>query len=139
MKIVLDLEIDEQDSKKFLDVSSLHNLSTNEFVQNLLKNELENVVYFENGFKYDKQKKALLNTNNNYIELTNLETQFIELLITNPNNYFTTDIIIENVIAKKPMSIYTLRNVIKKIREKTFPELITSKHNSGYKINALVF
>ena len=54
------------------------------------------------------------------------------------DKYVSSDEIIENVSKTKPMSIFAMRNVVKKLRDKTHKDLITVKSNVGYMIKKLV-
>jgi DNA-binding response OmpR family regulator len=86
---------------------------------------------------YDLNKKALT-YNDNLIILTYIEGLFLEYLIKNMDKYVSSDEIIENVSKTKPMSIFAMRNVVKKLRDKTHKDLITVKSNVGYMIKKLV-
>jgi len=56
LTIITNIELDKINYNKLLALSKFHNLSTNEFIKNLLEKELENIVYFEHGFTYDRMK-----------------------------------------------------------------------------------
>lgn len=71
------------------------------------------------------------------IILTDLEKQLIDLLIRNINKFVSSDEIIENLSRSKKMSIFSMRNIIKKIRDKTSKDFITVKSAVGYMIRSV--
>lgn len=68
------------------------------------------------------------------IILTDLEKQLLDLLIKNINKFVSSDEIIENLSRSKKMSIFSMRNLIKKLRDKTCKDLIIVKNAIGYMI-----
>ena len=134
MKIEIDLN--EYDYQKLLKVSSYYKLTKEDYVKLIVNKNLENNIYLEHGYVYDLDKKVLM-YENNLIYLNNLEEQLFEYLIKNIDRYVSSNEIIENVVKSKPMSIFAMRNQIKKIRDKTHKDLIMVKSNVGYVINSL--
>lgn len=92
-----------------------------------------NIVYLENDFYYDKSSKRLFNSDKQIIKLTNYEEEFFDLLIANLNQFVSINDIFNHIWGEK-VSIFTLRNLVKKIRDKSYYEIIVNKSNIGYKI-----
>jgi two-component system, OmpR family, response regulator MprA len=93
-------------------------------------------IQFENGFYFDITRELLFQ-NKKIIKLTKTERKLIKLLVENINQLVTYEEISEIVWYGKNFSIYSLRNVIKHIREKTDESFIKNSSNRGYIINSL--
>ena len=103
---------------------SLNFLSTNKKVQ------------FEKGFYFDVNKEILFQ-GKKIIKLTRTERRLVSLLASNVNNLVTYEDIASVVWKGKEFSIYSLRNVVKHIREKTDELFIKNSSNRGYVINTI--
>ncbi len=68
------------------------------------------------------------------INFTKIELQLFKLLVSNLNNITKIEDIAELIWRKKNFSRISLRAYIKKIRDKTYSNLIVNKSNIGYKI-----
>ena len=93
-------------------------------------------LQFENGFYFDMNKELLFQGKKT-IKLTKTEKKLINLLALNPNVLVTYEHISSVVWKGKEFSIYSLRNVIKHIREKTDETFIKNSSNKGYVINTI--
>ncbi len=93
-------------------------------------------VQFENGFYFDVNKEILFQ-GKKIIKLTKTEKKLVNLLASNPNVLITYEDISSVVWKGKEFSIYSLRNVIKHIREKTDETFIKNSSNRGYVINTI--
>lgn len=93
-------------------------------------------VQFEDGFYFDINRELLFQ-NKKIIKLTKTERKFIKLLVENVNQLVTYEDISEVVWSGKNFSIYSLRNVVKHIREKTDESFIKNSSNRGYVISSL--
>jgi DNA-binding response OmpR family regulator len=129
----IEIELNEDDYQKLLKISSYNKLDKEAYAKSIIKKDLDNNIYLEYGFVYDLNKKSLVH-NNDLIILTSFEEQLFEYLIKNMDRYVSSDEIIENIFKTKPMSIFAMRNLIKKIRDKTHKDLIIVKSNVGYMI-----
>lgn len=92
-------------------------------------------IILEYGFEYDSENKILKNTESESVTLTRYERDLLHLLITNHNkvvNYMTIE---SYVWQDKNMSPETLRMCIKKIRNKTYPDIIKNVLGLGYQID----
>lgn len=106
-------------------------LSIEEYLLGLIENDFFSVVNFENDFSFNLSTDKLFHKNDE-IKLKNLEKELFKYLLDNSGSVVTIDEIKEMVWKSNNMSVYTLRNHIKNIREKTYFKLIVSKSNHGY-------
>ena len=93
-------------------------------------------VQFENGFCFDVNKELLFQ-GKKVIKLTKIEKKLVNLLALNPNVLVTYEDISRIVWKGKEFSIYSLRNVVKHIREKTDETFIKNSSNRGYVITTI--
>lgn len=141
--ILLEDDISEDLSMyKFSNVYSIFNKNVDEKV--LLDNielslnflSTNKKVQFEKGFYFDVNKEILFQ-DKKIIKLTRTERRLVSLLASNVNNLVTYEDIASVVWKGKEFSIYSLRNVVKHIREKTDELFIKNSSNRGYVINTI--
>ena len=94
-------------------------------------------IEFENGIYFDEYRDQFFKSGGILIDFTRLEKSFLKLLIVKRNDITDYDIIKEVVWKGKDMSIYTMRNIVNKIRQKTYYEIIKNHSNKGYTIDIL--
>ena len=92
-------------------------------------------VEFQNGIYFDEYRDQFFKAGGALIELTKLEKGFLKLLISRRGEVTDYDTIKEVVWKGKNMSIYTMRNIVNKIRQKTYYEIIKNLSNKGYIIH----
>ncbi|RXJ84682.1 response regulator transcription factor [Arcobacter cloacae] len=92
-------------------------------------------IEFENGIYFDEYRDQFFKSGGVLIDFTRLEKAFLKLLITRRNEITDYDTIKEVVWKGKDMSIYTMRNIVNKIRQKTYYEIIKNHSNKGYTID----
>lgn len=93
-------------------------------------------VQLEQGFYFDVNRELLFK-GKKIIKLTKIEKKLMKLLADNANELVTYEAILSVVWKGKEFSIYSLRNVIKHIREKTDESFIKNSSNRGYVLNTL--
>lgn len=87
------------------------------------------------GFTYDPLNKKIISANGETIKLCHKESMLIELLLQN-KEHITSYEMIETIVWKDDfMSIDSLRTLIRGIRKKTYPNIITNHNSIGYKID----
>ena len=134
--------VSELNEKKF---DLLQNLYVkNILIKNLHLNEIYMYIFLvlkeirkvdlSYGFYYCFENNELL-FNNNIVHLTNLETKVLDLLIKNKNKVISNNEIMERVWKEKRCTIFSIRNIIKKIRDKSFKKIIRNISNKGYIID----
>jgi DNA-binding response OmpR family regulator len=94
-------------------------------------------IEFENGIYFDEYRDQFFKAGGVLIDFTRLEKSFLKLLITKRNEITDYDTIKDIVWKGKDMSIYTMRNIVNKIRQKTYYEIIKNHSNKGYTIDIL--
>lgn len=133
--VELTVKIDDETKDALVEISDKLNLSVDEYVTKLIKNEITKTVNFSNGFYYNRHTTKLYNDRKEEVNLTKTEKNLFILLLENRNNIVDASTIHSIVWKGKNMSIYTLRNMIKNIRDKTYYELIKNHSNLGYSLN----
>jgi len=104
-------------------------------MMSLNQNKRSDKIEFREGFYFDKYREQMFDKNNKIVEFTRLEYGLITLLINRPDEIVDYDMIHKEVWKDKKMSIFTMRNVINKIRQKTYYEIILNRSNKGYTID----
>jgi len=85
---------------------------------------------------YDSYRERFYDTNG-AIEFTKYEFQVLKLLLDNHDKIIGYEEIKEKVWKEKKMSIFTMRNVINKIRNKTYYNIIINNSTAGYQIDTV--
>lgn len=93
-------------------------------------------IQFENGYHFDISSEELFH-GKKIVKLTKIEKKLIKLLSLNPDSLVTYEKIANEVWKGKVFSIYSLRNVINHIREKTNETFIRNFSNRGYILNSI--
>lgn len=94
-------------------------------------------IEFQNGIYYDEYRDQFFKSGGSLIDFTRLEKGFMKLLISKKAEIVDYDTI-KNVVWKgKNMSIYTMRNIVNKIRQKTYYEIIRNHSNKGYVLDEI--
>ena len=86
------------------------------------------------GYYYNSTLKKVINPNHEDVNLTNTQLRIIKILVDNRGEILHVDTIIESAWDKNEVSIFTLRNMIKQIRDKTYYGIIKSHSNKGYSL-----
>lgn len=100
------------------------------------KNIYNAKVILYKGFSYDSQSKLLYNAKGAKISLTKSQQEVLHLLISNIDNIVEYSTIESYVWQEKSMSLDALRMCIKKIRDKSYDEIIENISKVGYRINS---
>jgi len=100
------------------------------------KNIYNSKVKLKNDYTYDCQTKLLFNPKGAKVSLTKNEHELLHLLISNIDKVVDYSVIESYVWQDKSMSLEALRMCIKKIRNKTYSDIIENISKSGYRINS---
>ncbi len=87
------------------------------------------------GFCYDSYRDRVYDKNGKVIALTRLEFGLLKLVIENRGQVVDYDAIKKAVWKDKKMSIFTMRNIVSKIRVKTYYDIFKNASSRGYIIN----
>ncbi|WP_421716756.1 response regulator transcription factor [Arcobacter arenosus] len=92
-------------------------------------------IEFQHGIYFDEYRDQFYKSGGTLIDFTRLEKGFLKLLIAKKGEIVDYDTI-KNVVWKgKNMSIYTMRNIVNKVRQKTYYEIVRNHSNKGYVID----
>lgn len=94
-------------------------------------------IEFQHGIYFDEYRDQFFKEGGAVIEFTKLEKAFIKLLVEKAEEITDYDTIKEVVWKGKDMSIFTMRNIVNKIRQKTYYDIIKNKSNRGYVIDRI--
>ena len=129
----IDLKIDKLLFKNIPFKELNNHIQNLEIIKNEQKNELVNLG---KNFYYNKDNNKIFKDNQS-IHLTIQENNLISELIKSQGN-FISNIALQSIISKEEIaSIDTLRTIIRRIRNKTYKDIIKNKSSIGYKINYL--
>ena len=92
-------------------------------------------IHLDKGYIYDKNSKQLTASDGKIVKLTKLEREIIHLLISNIDKIVSYSTIESYAWQEKSMSIEALRMRIKKIRQKTYNDIIKNISGCGYKVD----
>ena len=120
----------------------VHPYSNEELLMALDKASIKKEIYhplsftdFNMGLSYSPIDKHIISSDDDIIKLTKKEALLIELLLQH-KDYITSYEMIETVVWEDDfMSIDSLRTLIRGIRKKTYPDIITNHNSIGYKID----
>ncbi len=88
-----------------------------------------------NGFYFDGYRDRVYTRTGTAINLTKLELGLLKLVIDNKGTVVDYDSIAKNVWKGKNMSIFTMRNVVNKIRTKIYYDVFNNASSKGYIIH----
>lgn len=131
------IELSDKDLNSLLMIKN-DDLTTEQFIYNIIKAKL-NSILLDDGFYYNTETKELYNNKNEKISFRKKENILFNYLIVysleNDDGYLDIESIKKDVWESEETSIFSIRNVIRAIREKTFHGIIKNKSSSGYRIN----
>jgi DNA-binding winged helix-turn-helix (wHTH) protein len=126
--IIIDSDIKED----IINRTNKLNVSMESYVKRLIETDINNTIKLDNDFYFDKQLDKLFNPLDEEVKLTKIEKNLLKLFLENQNEVLSSQTIHTSVWKGKNMSVYTLRNMIKNLRHKTYYELIKNHSNLGY-------
>ena len=129
-KILIDLDIDDDLKNNIEEKLKNKNLLIKDYILELIQKDIEKTIDF-NGYSYSFEFNKLLYEDKE-VKFTTIENDLFRYLLNNANNIMSTDDIHLNIWKDKKMTLFTLRNVIRSIREKTYHKLIKNVSNRGY-------
>jgi DNA-binding response OmpR family regulator len=88
-------------------------------------------LQLEDYYSYDLQTAKLFYKLQE-IKLTRYEAGLLKVLILNKNTILSYEEIESRVWGEKKCSIYSMRNIVNKIRDKSFPSIIKNISKTGY-------
>jgi DNA-binding response OmpR family regulator len=86
------------------------------------------------GFYFDQYRDKVYSKTGRIVELTKLEYGVLKLIMDNKGKIVSYDQIHKNVWKEKPMSVFTMRNIVNKLRVKIHSKVFDNVSSKGYKI-----
>lgn len=131
-KLIVDLNIDDEFRNNIEEKLKNKNLQIEDYVLELIQNDIKSTINF-NGYTFNFLLDKIFYENKE-IKFTNMEMKLFKFLLNNANVLMTIEDINSKVWEDKKMTLFTLRNKINSIREKTYYKLIKNISNHGYKM-----
>jgi DNA-binding winged helix-turn-helix (wHTH) protein len=129
-KLIVDLNIDDEFKNNIEEKLKNKNLQIEDYVLELIQNDIKSTINFNDytfNFLLDK-----IFYKDKEIKFTNMEMKLFKFLLSNVNSLVSIEDINSKVWEDKKMTLFTLRNKINSIREKTYYKLIKNISNHGY-------
>ena len=129
-KIFIDLDINDDLKNNIEEKLKNKSLLIKDYILDCIQKDIEKTIDF-NGYSYSFEFNKLLYEDKE-VKFTTIENDLFRYLLNNANNIMSTDDIHFNIWKDKKMTLFTLRNIIRSIREKTYHKLIKNVSNRGY-------
>lgn len=111
------------------------NLESTE-IERMLENEIAfavtPILKLCNLYTWCASSSTLFTDEGKKVDLTKTETRFIKLLAEKKNEIVGYEEISRVVWEGKDMSVFTMRNIVNKIRQKSFYSIVKNISNQGY-------
>ena len=101
-------------------------------IMSLNQSKRKDKIKLAAGFYFDVYRDRVYNKNGYPVDLTKLELALLKLLIEKRGSIVDYDSIQENVWKGKNMSVFTMRNVVNKLRSKTDYAVFDNASSKGY-------
>lgn len=108
------------------------NLPLEETLKEIISQQVDSRIDLGKGFYYDKVLKKVFDRKNVDVELTKTQMNIFGIILRNQGTIVDVETIKRSAWKDKSTSIFTLRNMIKQIRDKTYYGLIKSHSSRGY-------
>lgn len=96
---------------------------------------LVNFTPLHDGFSYDPINKSVNTPEGQAVQLSKKESLLLELLLSNKRQLIPYDTIERTLWQDSSMSMDALRTLVRGIRKKTYPNIISNHNAIGYKID----
>jgi two-component system response regulator VanR len=98
-----------------------------------LQTRFPKLVELGEGFRYDQERKCLLNGGTE-VTLRRKEMELLEFFLAHPARTLTYEVIQYEIWPEAPMTRDAVRAQIKNLRKKTYPGIIQSVSGIGYRL-----
>ena len=130
-KLDIKLDINDELKEKVSERLNRRNINLDSYLLELIQKDIDSKIYFNKDLSFDYASRKLC-IGNEEIFLKPYEYKVLKLLVDNKNEIVKIEDF--QSLWEKEMTRFTLRNYIKQIRDKTYPELILNISNVGYKL-----
>lgn len=135
LEIALAEDIYSRVTKNAIDRS----VSVEKYIQNVVEDDVA-IIKLQKDFFYKVKEKKLYNSLGNKISLTRKEERILEILIEKINQVVPLEVFYNTIWNNKTneSTLFSLRNFVKSIRDKTDYDLIENKSGEGYIIKGKI-
>ncbi len=135
LEIALAEDIYSRVTKNAIDKS----VSVEKYIQNVVEDDVA-IIKLQKDFFYKVKEKKLYNSLGNKISLTRKEERILEILIEKINQVVPLEVFYNTIWNNKTneSTLFSLRNFVKSIRDKTDYDLIENKSGEGYIIKGKI-
>ena len=130
-KLNIKLDINDELGKKVSDRLNRRNINLDSYLLELIQKDIDSKIYFNKDLSFDYASRKLY-IRNEEIFFFFFDYKVLKLLVDNKNEIVKIEDF--QSLWEKEMTRFSLRNYIKQIRDKTYPELILNISNVGYKL-----
>ncbi|AXX87852.1 putative transcriptional regulator [Malaciobacter marinus] len=130
----MNLNLTDEQQQKLTNKLKEKKQSFYEYLTSLVLKDIEGKYDLGKGFYYELYSDKLFNKKDEEIKLTKTQKNIITYLINNNTEKISAEELYEKCWEKNKFSIFTVRNVIKQIRDKTYYNMLNNKSNVGYTI-----
>ncbi len=123
------MEIDDETGIKIFQKMENNKIDLKSYFLNLINRDIYSLIYLEKDFYFNYSDNKLY-LNKKEIHLSEIENKIFKLLIDNRNKIVKFEDF-QNIWDDK-LFFFILKNFIKRIKNKTYNELITTFPNQGY-------
>ncbi len=134
--LTLNLDLSKELQSKLFAKLEKEKLTSSEYFIKLLEQDVDSIIQLGNGFYYNEYLDKFYNNKDTEINFTQTQKNLLIALIKSNGEIKTSEkLISEAWRSRGNVSIFTFRNMIKQIRDKTYYKLIKSYSGKGYSIN----
>jgi len=101
-------------------------------LMSLNQSKRKDKIMLGDGFYFDIYRDRVYDENSLAVELTKLELSLLKLILDNKGKVVDYDTIHKEVWKEKNMSIFTMRNVVNKLRTKLHYDIFENASSQGY-------
>lgn len=135
----MNLNLTKEQQSKLKKKLKSNKQTLDEYVTSLVIKDIEGKYDLGESFYYDLESNRLFNKKNEVVQLSKLENNILKYLILVQDEDQSRKVSAEELYDKcwdrrKEFSIFTVRNFIKRIRDKTHYDIINNTSNVGYSI-----
>ena len=135
--IKLEIELSDENIQNLLKIKD-EEITLKNFVEQIVKENI-NFIFLDKGYYYNLSTNDLFNKYGNKIKFTKTEKVLFNYLIVmslkGNNIYIDINTIKKAIWKNNDTTVFSIRNKINSIRNKTYDEIIRNKSNHGYRIN----
>ena len=130
-KLEINIDISKELKEKISERLNRNSLNLDSYLLELIQKDIDSKIYFNKDLSFDYVSRKLY-IGNEEIFLKPYEYKVLKLLVDNKNEIVKIEDF--QSLWEKEMTRFSLRNYIKQLRDKTYPELIVNSSNVGYKL-----